>query len=391
MGKIHKESQKKYIEKLKEDGKYEDYLKKQRERQKLYRRGKKLLFDGSTESVQEEILSQTREKEKNRKKEYRARKKNSPISPSKGFKTAQTRAKAIKKVLRAMPKDKKMAAIVLNTLQKKLPKAKHVDTDSYSIDPEIAQLVKDFFLSDEISYVSPVVKQRSPKDGNYIRNMVLSLREAYNEFVKRNGKVISLSTFVRLRPSHVKPFTNTPQNMCVCSVHSNMAYLVNAIYKFDKDIFADFSSPQKLIDVTVCVNSSDDCFLNKCDACMHCNNIKNVIDNVNQDDVLKEIVFKKWVVLKRNGFAVDEKVDIRLSLTDAYTKLLVDLPIYMLHVFIKHEQTASFKEDISLAMEADSDIAIIELDFAENYKCLQQDQTQNANFGYTQVCNIIYI
>lgn len=388
MVKVSKENQKKYIEKLKEDGRYENYLKKQSERQKKYRNEKKLLFDGSTESVQEELLSQSREKEKNRKKEYRARKKNSPISPSKAFKTAQTRAKAIKKVLRAMPKDKKMAAVVLHCLQKKIPKTRHAETESSSIDPEISNLVKEFFLLDEISYVSPVVKQRSPKDGNFIRNMVLSLREAYSEFVKRNGKVTSLSTFVKLRPPHVKPFTNTPQNMCVCSVHANMAYLINAIYHFNKEIFVDFGSPKKLVDKTVCANSTDDCFLNKCDACMHCSNIKNVIENVHQDDIEKEIVFKKWVVLKRNGFAVDEKVDVKLSLTDAYTKLLIDLPMYMLHVFIKHEQTTSFKKDIALALETDSNIAIIELDFAENYKCLQQDQTQNANFGYTQVCTL---
>lgn len=60
-------------------------------------------------------------------------------------------------------------------------------------------------------------------------------------------------------------------------------------------------------------------------------------------------------------------------------------PEYVLHHFIKKSQSTSQKNDILFCNELDSNSAVIQVDFAENYKCQFQDEPQAAHFGQEQV------
>ena len=48
-------------------------------------------------------------------------------------------------------------------------------------------------------------------------------------------------------------------------------------------------------------------------------------------------------------------------------------------------QVRNFKENIEASKVIDSEIAVLQVDWAENYKCFNQDETQAAHFGQNQV------
>lgn len=378
-----KDIQKKYRERVKESDNYEKFKEKNKIRVQKQRDDAQKFIKNSKASVSSELLTKKRNAEKDRKRVYRSNLKNSPISPGKSYKRAQTRGKAIQKVMRALPLSKDLASEVLDVVRKTIPKRKSNLADeilSHTLDPEHVQKIKDFYESDDISWVSPLTKQRSSKSTTAVRNMVLPLNEAYAEFKSRNEYIkIGRTLFIQLRPSHVKPFQGTPENMCVCSIHANFNYLILALFNFNKT----------LVNEVVCSDSTDDCFLNRCDSCQNGHNIKYLMAKFNEQDHEKIIKYHRWVTQKKNGFTIDEKVAIETTVADVFTKIMVDLPAYLKHILVNKEQSESFKKDIEKANELDSKICVIEVDFAENYKCPGQDQTQNANFCYNQV-NLLF-
>lgn len=385
--------QKEYRERLKKNVN-EVAKEKNRIRAQNHRDAEKQLILSSSVEVQTVLKTKKQQRETERKKKYRYKVKNIGISPSKVFKRTQDRGKAVKRVLKALPKNATLANEVLQLVTKRLPKRKvklSEELVEHSLSLEAVHLIKEFFESDDISWVSPLTKQRSPKSTTAVRNMTLSIRESYAEFKSRHPDVkVGLTLFSKLRPSHVKSFKETPENMCVCSIHANFGYLIFALYTFDKSVFAAFSSIKTFLRTVVCIESTDDCFLNECDACKDGARIKSLLNGTSESNGDQPIKYKKWVTVKKNGFTVDEKTVIDSTVADVVTRVLVELLGILKHTLILTSQSQSFKSDIKVAQGTSSDLAVIEVDFAENYKCLSQDQTQNANFCYNQV-NIISI
>ena len=63
------------------------------------------------------------------------------------------------------------------------------------------------------------------------------------------------------------------------------------------------------------------------------------------------------------------------------------LPSFLDHRFIKREQAAAYNEERELAVsdEHDTEKALLQVDFSENYTCVSQDEIQSAHWQQKQV------
>lgn len=106
---------------------------------------------------------------------------------------------------------------------------------------QACEIVKDFYLENEISWQAPgrkdraihreVVNEKNTKETKQIRYLLMSLKEAYEHFENKNPNVsIGLSKFCFLRPFHVY----------VCKYHENIRLILIALEKYI-DISSDFS------------------------------------------------------------------------------------------------------------------------------------------------------
>lgn len=59
-------------------------------------------------------------------------------------------------------------------------------------------------------------------------------------------------------------------------------------------------------------------------------------------------------------------------------------PQFLRHSYTKREQANAFNIDRKSAEEND-DVAVLQIDFAENYKCEAQNEIQPANYNQKQV------
>jgi hypothetical protein len=97
-----------------------------------------------------------------------------------------------------------------------------------SFDTNVAQVIQDFYVDDEISRQSPNTKDtRTPKDIGtvVIRYMTMSIGETFELFKSKYPNVkVSRSKFHALRPSWVRE--DCPHQVCMCIHHQNIDLLL---------------------------------------------------------------------------------------------------------------------------------------------------------------------
>ena len=67
-----------------------------------------------------------------------------------------------------------------------------------------------------------------------------------------------------------------------------------------------------------------------------------------------------------------------------YDHLCLLMPSFLTHSFIKRQQHKSLESDKNSTKEG-CGIAVLQIDYAENYKCFSQDEVQNAHWNQQQV------
>lgn len=239
------------------------------------------------------------------------------------------------------------------------------------------QAVKDFYMREDVSVQAAGRKDTLIVDNQVIakRFMLLTVSEAYelykNEFT---DKRVSKSTFFQYRPRQVQLTNNMPHNMCVCQYHANFGFLLEACVKVIKTLSSDFET---FLKSTCCNIQDENCMANVCKNCVQ--DIKNDLVPLKYYTNLDENV--KWQHWR--------KVDARVTLTytiaplsDLIHELEVQLPIFKLHFFVKRSQQNYF--DVTKKNIKPGEL-ILQVDFAENYRLICQNEVQSAHFSYGQV------
>lgn len=209
------------MEKLKANGGFESYRKKKSAGEKVRRNRIKNGLEQLPKAEREKTKRLNRAYSRKKMAEYRQRKKGllqqakDKISPStapteteKAYKTASAMSKALKKLKRALPsttaKKKVLVSKLLKTFDDKdrleIVENKFVEVKpTRGISPEVIEMVKSFYERDDISRMSPNMKDcrkfLNPTTGlkelKQIRYLMYKVDDVYNMFVRyvKNGKL----------------------------------------------------------------------------------------------------------------------------------------------------------------------------------------------------------
>lgn len=161
-----------------------------------------------------------------------------------------------------------------------------------------------------------------------------------------------------------------PHNVCVCKYHANFDFLTQSL----SSTVQEFPSTGKDLLSLVCCNiQNEKCMTGNCS---ECHNEVNVL--VDEDDMNKCLVYKQWEEV--DGFL--KVVEMNSSVEDALKELNNQLTFYKVHCFVKIVQSSYFEEVKNTIVHSE---IILQVDFAENYSAISQDEIQSAHWTHQQI------
>lgn len=207
------------------------------------------------------------------------------------------------------------------------------------------------------------------------RYMLWTIDEAFllfqSDFRQSN---ISRTKFYDNRPKNVLLSRDMPHNMCVCKYHANFAFILEAVSKKIPSIPSKFDQFLKLI----CCNVDNEvCMNNECDDCL-LNVEHDIIPLKFLNEMEDTIKWTQWRLVQNRMVLTHSEA----SLETLTFELQSQMPFFKRHCFIKSSQQRYFE---CAKKNLKPGELILQVDFAENYRLLNQNEIQSAHFTYTQV------
>lgn len=196
------------------------------------------------------------------------------------------------------------------------------------------------------------------------RLILTNLRELYASFKLKFPEVcVKFSKFCMLRPKWcVLAGSSGTHAVCVCTIHQNVILLLHAASQV-KESYRD------LIAYLVCSTGNRDCMLRHCSNCPPSENLRKYLEEKFEDyDPSEEIEYSQWVSTDRT-----ELVKCTVTVDEYINKIVEKLEKLIPHSFIAHAQSNYLSE---AKANLKSDMAIVLLDFSENFSYVIQDEAQ---------------
>ncbi|ESO95533.1 hypothetical protein LOTGIDRAFT_160697 [Lottia gigantea] len=381
MAKTAAERQRKRREKLKMENNrvdYEEHKRRDRERKKL---AKLLMLPKEKENLQTRTREAVRQHRMN----------NSQIKVvdwtvvgGTPYKSLSSLGKAKSRVMKALPKSphkraslvKLMACDILGT---------YIAAPKIRTNQEIVEAVISSYENENISRMMPgkadfitLKDQLGNKYTKQKRHLVATITETYKCFTEDNPSAdIGKSKFASLRPRWVLLSSEMPHNVCGCKYHRYVILLLEALHRRYPDLIPLYSK-ENFIAHCVCDINDEDCMRNGCERCSDGKLFKEIYGNKAPAD--NEF---SWYQLEDTiGFL--QKVKQSGNSTDAFEELAMQLPKFNWHLFIKEKQSSSYQH-MKISSEDTSEECLLQMDFAENFTCIWQDEIQSAHWKQRQV------
>lgn len=201
---------------------------------------------------------------------------------------------------------------------------------------------------------------------------MMTVGEAFEIFKLLYADIkIERTIFHNLRPPHVLLLANVPHSVCICKYHYNFISIVESL---SKAIETFPKTHRDLLDLVCCSITNENCMFGTCEKC---NDLATFPDI---DDQYKTAhnSWKQWI--EDNGRPILKEV--RGTLEEALFDLKKKMPQFKKHTFIKEVQSDYFK---TCKNNLSSKEAIWQMDFAENYALVSQDEVQSAHWSHAQV------
>lgn len=294
----------------------------------------------------------------------------------KPFKVKSTLSKAVNKVLQVLPKEDDKKKAVIKKLYSDQYCEKKPKYDKILPPRREFQLVTDFFLRDDISQQLPGMNDtkliRNPdhtKTRIQKRVMMFTLSEAFAEFRKLNPEAdVGRTKFCSLKPAYVEHVDQMKQIGCLCKMCENLKLLFSSLQPRMNEAINSLSD---MMEKFSCYNKFCDGV--SCEVCSE-NYINLIPELFEHDELTDEITVSQWV---QDVYQLKIKNEIK-DLSECINLLLQKIIDYKEHIFIKQSQSSLFYD--KRALSNDKNI-VIQIDFAENFKCLAQNEVQSAYFN----------
>lgn len=346
-----------------------EYREKERQRA-LLRRSKP-----KSESMKAKDRHQTYE----RVRKYRAKQKKSTTKSKEELTPYRNRSSLIRATSKAegkLPPSPTKKVAVLQQLAQKYGVILAEREKEKCLVTETDKLIVDFYLRDDISKATPgikdvvTIKQDGVKTKKQKRYLLYKLREAYEILKAEQDIKICFSRFCTLRPQEVVLSGNTPQDVCLCLIHENF---FQQLYSLSKSTDIPNYSSSWIQDVATC---------EACDStCNECKDGK-LLDKYFDD----ELDFEEMVQFFRWERSADckffRRVRIEMTLEEVILSFKLTLPLFIEHQKTKRHQHQAYEED---KQESNKENIVIQVDFAENFACIEQNEIQSAYWGRNQI------
>ncbi|XP_065075407.1 uncharacterized protein LOC135699120 [Ochlerotatus camptorhynchus] len=170
-----------------------------------------------------------------------------------------------------------------------------------SLAEETLSLVREFYISDEISRACPgkrdYVITKSVDGKVYIqRRLVLcNLQEVYAIFKdKYPATKIGFSMFASKRPKHcILAGTSSTHTVCMCVYHQNVKLIFKTLQD-RKSLPVDVKSYHDLFFKILCTNPTEQCWLKMCENCPGIQNLASEMVTILTDGNVESLKFKQW-------------------------------------------------------------------------------------------------
>lgn len=308
-------------------------------------------------------------------------------TPSKAFASKSSYGKAVAKVKRNLPFSPSKCRAVVHILARQMtpeiitPKHKK---PKKTICADTVEKVKNFYVRDDISRQNPGIKDTTIvrlEDGKKIkmqnRHLFSNVLETYALFCDEFGTIIGKSKFAELRPKHVLLSCQTPENVCLCKYHENYILAVNALSKNCNDIPG--YDKNFLTKTGLCEAPTTSCWYDKCTKCKTM--MQSELEKATCLIKDREISWYEWK--EENGRL--RKVLLKGTVSMLCEHISKMTPQFKEHSYIKREQAQRYNQDRIDCMSSDCNFALLQVDFAENYTCVSQDEIQSYHWVQPQV------
>lgn len=250
---------------------------------------------------------------------------------------------------------------------------------------EVAQTVRVFYESDEISRVMAGKKDCiSVKDENgektaVQKRLILSnLKEAYIIFKEKYPQMkVGFSKFAELRPKHcVLVGKSGTHSVCVCTTHQNIKLMIENS-QLGKLTNGEFATYKNFLAKVLCNPPSIDCIMGDCTSCPGTDELKNTLENVLEENMIENVTFRQWVTVDRCNLETVQK-----SSSEFVEVLCEKIVLLIRHDFIAKQQS-SFMNEVKETLK-ENEYAVT-LDFSENYTFVVQDEAQSYHWSSDSV------
>lgn len=149
------------------------------------------------------------------------------------------------------------------------------------------------------------------------------------------------------------------------------------------EAFSKFQNVQSFADYSfLCYDKTNKCWHGECINCSH--QLENLLDEITQKENLNGL---NWYFWRKYGTGKLKKVLEEGDSEDLAKHIKNLVPHFLKHVHTKREQALAYRKQIELATSPSFEpkIAILQVDFAENYTCGYQDEVQSAHWQQKQI------
>ena len=167
------------------------------------------------------------------------------------------------------------------------------------------------------------------------------------------------------------PFNDMPYTVCVCMIHENVRFLVDAL----NHLTGAPKSGREFVDACVCDRESLICMKINDIGCINC---KSPSEFYGDQHTEKKFTWHVWKLV--DGRSAKMKVIGKFS--TAITALETQWRQYLNHCFYKDQQSKYFE---NCRENLDVNSCVVQVDFSENYQRAYQDEIQLAHSTYKQV------
>lgn len=221
-------------------------------------------------------------------------------------------------------------------------------------------------------------KRRGGKIRKQKRLLLANLKELYREFKIRNpGTKIGFSRFSSLRPKYcVLAGAAGTHNVCVCTICENTKLMFTSLKNLKHESDNSFTELSDFVHKIICLDSSPDCYLNRCEKCPADIMLVETLTNLFQANLIEEIIYRKWKTTDRAEITL-----IKASPPNFIHNFIINLKKYKSHNFVAKAQSNYLRH---LKTHIKQEELIVQCDYAENYSFVIQDAIQGYHWSYSQ-------